>query len=174
MNPLRGPVGEGEQRFVDMTRAYDPELQQHLKAAARSIRLPVREGVYLAVSGPSFETPAEIRAFRHWGADAVGMSTVPEVIVARQLGLRVAGCSCITNAAAGLGGQAQVVSAQEVLEVAKTREQRACEWIGAFVRRIGSGPTETPKVARPKSTKPKSAGSKPSRKSAPKKASPSS
>jgi len=174
MNPLRGPVGEGEQRFVDMTRAYDPELQQHLKAAARSIRLPVREGVYLAVSGPSFETPAEIRAFRHWGADAVGMSTVPEVIVARQLGLRVTGCSCITNAAAGLGGQAQVVSAQEVLEVAKTREQRACEWIGAFVRRIGSGPTETPKVARPKSTKTKSAGSKPSRKSAPKKASPSS
>jgi purine-nucleoside phosphorylase len=60
MNPLRGPVGEGEPRFVDMTRTYDPELQEHLKAAARSIRLPVREGVYLAVSGPSFETPAEL------------------------------------------------------------------------------------------------------------------
>lgn len=137
MNPLRGPVGRGEPRFVDMTRAYDPDLQQHLKAAARSIRLPVREGVYLAVSGPSFETPAEIRAFRRWGADAVGMSTVPEVIVARHCGLRVAGCSCITNAAAGLGGKAQVVSAEEVLEVAKARERQACDWIGAFVQRLG-------------------------------------
>jgi purine-nucleoside phosphorylase len=150
MNPLRGPVSAGEQRFVDMTRAYDPDLQQHLKAAARSIRLPVREGVYLAVSGPSFETPAEIRAFRRWGADAVGMSTVPEVIVARQSGLRVAGCSCITNAAAGLGGKAQVVSAEEVLEVAKAREQQACDWIGAFVQRIG-GSKDLSKAKSPKS-----------------------
>jgi inosine/guanosine/xanthosine phosphorylase family protein len=160
MNPLRGPVGEGEPRFVDMTRTYDPELQDHLKAAARSIGLPVREGVYLAVSGPSFETPAEIRAFRSWGADAVGMSTVPEVIVARQCGLRVAGCSCITNAAAGLGGKTQVVSAQEVLEVAKTQEQRACDWIGAFVQRIGTDqsiaatPAPTPRTVRPRQKKP--------------------
>jgi inosine/guanosine/xanthosine phosphorylase family protein len=160
MNPLRGPTGEGEPRFVDMTRAYDPELQEHLKSAARSIRLPVREGVYLAVSGPSFETPAEIRAFRNWGADAVGMSTVPEVIVARQCGMRVAGCSCITNAAAGLGGKTQVVSAQEVLEVARTQEQRACDWIGAFVQRIGPGqavattPAPTPRTVRPRQKKP--------------------
>jgi purine nucleoside phosphorylase len=143
-----------------MTRAYDPELQEHLKSAARSIRLPVREGVYLAVSGPSFETPAEIRAFRNWGADAVGMSTVPEVIVARQCGMRVAGCSCITNAAAGLGGKTQVVSAQEVLEVARTQEQRACDWIGAFVQRIGPGqavattPAPTPRTVRPRQKKP--------------------
>lgn len=159
MNPLRGPTSEGEPRFVDMTRAYDPELQEHLKSAARSIRLPVREGVYLAVSGPSFETPAEIRAFRNWGADAVGMSTVPEVIVARQCGMRVAGCSCITNAAAGLGGKTQVVSAQEVLEVARTQEQRACDWIGAFVQRIGADqpiaatPTPPLRTMRPRQKK---------------------
>jgi purine nucleoside phosphorylase len=114
----------------------------------------------LAVSGPSFETPAEIRAFRMWGADAVGMSTVPEVIVARQCGLRVAGFSCITNAAAGLGGKTQVVSAQEVLEVAKTQEHRACEWIGAFVQRIGTkettteSPAPTPRKVRPRQKNP--------------------
>lgn len=147
MNPLRGPVAEGEARFVDMTRAYDPGLRQALKAAARSIRMPVREGVYLAVQGPSFETPAEIRAFRRWGADAVGMSTVPEVIAARQAGVRVVACSCITNAAAGLGGNTQVVSAEEVLEVAKTREDRACQWIGAFVRRIGADSANSAIVA---------------------------
>ena len=152
VNPLLGPVGAGEARFVDMTRAYDPELRRHLKAAAGSISLPVRTGVYLAVQGPSFETPAEIRAFRRWGADAVGMSTVPEVLAARQAGLRVAACSCITNAAAGLGGESQVVSAAEVLEVARSREDQARQWIGAFVQRIGKettngvGDTEKPIV----------------------------
>lgn len=143
MNPLRGPIAEGETRFVDMTQAYDPDLRKHLKSAAKTVGLPVREGVYLAVSGPSFETPAEIRAFRRWGADAVGMSTVPEVLVARQCGLRVAGCSCITNAAAGLGGKHQQVSAEEVLAVARSRERQACDWIGAFVQRIAT-PTGTP------------------------------
>jgi purine-nucleoside phosphorylase len=141
LNPLRGPVEPGDDRFVDMTRAYDPALRAGLKAAARSVGLTVREGVYLAVQGPSFETPAEIRAFRRWGADAVGMSTVPEVIAARQAGMRVAACSCITNAAAGLGGRGQVVSAAEVLEVARQRQQTACEWIGAFVRQLGAPPS---------------------------------
>lgn len=138
MNPLRGPVAEGEARFVDMTRAYDPDLRKQLRAAAKSVGLGVREGVYLAVSGPSFETPAEIRAFRRWGADAVGMSTVPEVIAARSAGLRVAACSCITNAAAGLGGASQVVSGEEVLEVGRHRERIARDWIGAFVQRWGA------------------------------------
>ena len=78
------------------------------------------------------------------------MSTVPEVIVARQCGLRVAGCSCITNAAAGLGGKAQVVSAEEVLEVAKAREQQACDRIGAFVQRLG-GSKDVSKAKSPKS-----------------------
>ncbi|MBM3849956.1 MAG: purine-nucleoside phosphorylase [Verrucomicrobia bacterium] len=157
MNPLRGPTGPGEARFVDMTRAYDPGLRSDLKKAAGSIGLAVHEGVYLAVPGPSFETPAEIRAFRRWGADAVGMSTVPEVIAARQAGMRVAACSCITNAAAGLGGKAQVVSSDEVLEVARSRERLACDWIGAFVARVGNvATTDTPgsPVARPAKRRP--------------------
>ena len=81
-NPLRGPELPGLPRFVDLTRAYDPELRTLLKRAAKVAGAKLREGVYLAVSGPSYETPAEIRAFARWGADAVGMSTVPEVIVA--------------------------------------------------------------------------------------------
>lgn len=138
MNPLRGPVPEGCARFVDMTRTYDEGLRGELEAAARSVRLTLRKGVYLAVSGPCFETPAEIRAFGTLGADAVGMSTVPEVIVARQCGLRIAGLSCITNAAAGLGGKAQVVSSEEVLEVAKKREGLATRLVAAFAERLAA------------------------------------
>jgi len=161
MNPLRGPLVGGASRFVDMTEAYDAELRKHLRSAAKAIGLGIREGVYLAVSGPSFETPAEIRAFRRWGADAVGMSTVPEVIVARQCGLRVAACSCITNAAAGLGGKHQKVSAEEVLAVARSRERQACDWIGAFVQRIGTRTVmEThPSAQQSASPSPKSTGS---------------
>lgn len=132
MNPLRGPVPPGRARFVDMTRTYDGEYQKRLKAAGKSVGIRPAAGVYLAVSGPSFETPAEIEAFRRLGADAVGMSTVPEVIVARQCGLRIAGLSCITNAAAGLGGKDQVVSAEEVLEVAREREALATALVTTF------------------------------------------
>ena len=133
-NPLRGPVPPGLERFVDLTAAYDPELLGMLRTASRRARARFRTGIYLAVSGPSFETPAEIRAFRRLGADAVGMSTVPEVIAARQHGLRVAGLSCITNAAAGLGGPDQVVSADEVLAVAATRSAAATALVSEFVR----------------------------------------
>src|SRR4051794_841665 len=104
VNPLRGELPAGRERFVDMTRVYDPELRGMLKAAGKKIRLPLREGIYMAVPGPCYETPAEIRAFARLGADAVGMSTVPEAIVARQCKLRVAALSCITNLAAGRGG----------------------------------------------------------------------
>jgi purine-nucleoside phosphorylase len=138
MNPLRGAVATGHSRFVDMTRTYDEALRTKLAQAAKAVKLKVRDGVYIAVSGPSFETPAEIRAFRTLGADAVGMSTVPEVIVARQCGLRVAGLSCITNAAAGLGGKAQVVSSEEVLVVAKNRESIATKLVGEFVKRCAT------------------------------------
>jgi len=138
MNPLVGPVAPGRARFVDMTRTYDETLRQKLSQAAKAAKLKLREGVYLAVSGPCFETPAEIRAFRTLGADAVGMSTVPEVIVARQCGLKVAGLSCITNAAAGLGGKAQVVSSEEVLEVARGRESMAARLVGEFVKRCAA------------------------------------
>lgn len=102
-NPLRGPEWPGCPRFIDLTEAYDPGLRRMLARAARAAGARWHTGVYLAVPGPSYETPAEIRAFARWGADAVGMSTVPEAIAARHCGLRVAGVSCITNPAAGRG-----------------------------------------------------------------------
>lgn len=101
-NPLIGDRGEAGARFPDMSCVYDTDLRARLKRWSDRRELPLHEGVYLATTGPSFETPAEIRAFAALGADAVGMSTVPEAIVARQLGLRMLGISCITNAAAGL------------------------------------------------------------------------
>jgi purine-nucleoside phosphorylase len=96
-NPLRGAPD-----FVDLTQVYDARLSALLFRAGKTCNLKLRRGVYLAVSGPSYETPAEIRAFGRLGADAVGMSTVPEAIVARQCGLNVAAVSCITNPAAGI------------------------------------------------------------------------
>jgi xanthosine phosphorylase len=103
-NPLVGPNDETiGPRFVSMEGAYDPALQNDMTAAAKRINVPLHKGVYLATLGPSFETPAEIRAFKSWGADAVGMSVVPEVIIARHVGLRVACVAAITNAAAGMG-----------------------------------------------------------------------
>ncbi|WP_445152092.1 purine-nucleoside phosphorylase [Baekduia sp. Peel2402] len=103
-NPLTGPNDDAlGPRFVPLGDAYDLELRAGLRAAAEGEDVELHEGVYLAVSGPSFETPAEIRAFKTLGADAVGMSTVPEVIVARHCGLRVAAVSAITNLAEGMG-----------------------------------------------------------------------
>jgi purine-nucleoside phosphorylase len=101
-NPLVGPVREGEARFPDLTDAYDPALRQRARAAAAELGMELAEGVYAAMLGPSFETPAEIRMLERMGADAVGMSTVPEVIAARAVGLRVLGIALITNAAAGV------------------------------------------------------------------------
>ncbi|WP_188910964.1 purine-nucleoside phosphorylase [Salinarimonas ramus] len=101
-NPL---IGESDdKRFVPMTDAYDPGLRQTLARAARDADVALREGVYLWASGPSFETPAEIRMAQTLGADLVGMSTVPEAILARFYGLRVAGLATVTNLAAGLEG----------------------------------------------------------------------
>jgi purine-nucleoside phosphorylase len=116
-NPLWGAPLPGRERFVDLSQVYDPELGRLLEQAARKARARVHRGVYLAVSGPSYETPAEVRAFRRWGADAVGMSTVPEAVVARQCGLRVAAISCISNLAAGL--QRRPLSHAEVLETSE-------------------------------------------------------
>lgn len=116
-NPLRGAPLPGRERFVDLSQVYDPELGRLLEQAARKAGARVHRGVYLAVSGPSYETPAEVRAFRRWGADAVGMSTVPEAVVARQCGLRVAAISCISNLAAGL--QRRPLSHAEVLETSE-------------------------------------------------------
>jgi xanthosine phosphorylase len=105
-NPLTGPNDDAiGPRFPSLRDAYDPELLGVLKQAASALDIDLAEGVYLATAGPAFETPAEIRAFRVLGADAVGMSTVPEVILARHCGLRVVGVSAITNLAEGMGGE---------------------------------------------------------------------
>jgi purine-nucleoside phosphorylase len=102
-NPLVGANDERfGPRFPDMTLAYSERLRKLAHEAAAAAKIRLEEGVYLAVTGPSYETPAEIRAFRGMGADAVGMSTVPEAIVSRHMGMEVAGISCITNMAAGV------------------------------------------------------------------------
>jgi xanthosine phosphorylase len=106
VSPLTGPNDDQiGPRFPSLRDAYDPPLRGLLRQCADELRIPLPEGVYLATHGPSFETPAEIRAFRTFGADAVGMSTVPEVILARHAGLRVAAVSAITNLAEGMGGE---------------------------------------------------------------------
>ena len=103
VNPLRGLNDERfGPRFPDMTAVYSPELQELVVDEAKAIGVEVRRGIYGALSGPSYETPAEIHLLRNLGADAVGMSTVPEAIVARHMGLEVLGISCITNMAAGI------------------------------------------------------------------------
>jgi purine-nucleoside phosphorylase len=134
-NPLRGPAVPKLPRFVDLTRTYDPGLSALLKNAGRKSKLRLRSGVYLAVSGPSYETPAEIRAFARLGADAVGMSTVPEAIVARQCGLKVAALSCITNLAAGRGGA--TLSHGEVLETAERVKHSAAQLLYNFAELYG-------------------------------------
>ena len=114
-NPLIGPhIPDWGPRFPDMSRAYDPEMRRQIHAAsARALK----EGVYAALSGPTYETPAEIRMLRTLGADMVGMSTVPEVIAARSLGIQVLGISCITNMAAGILGRP--LNHEEVVETGK-------------------------------------------------------
>lgn len=111
------------QRFFDMTRAYTPELRDIAKEAARSLSLTLHEGVYCYMGGPQFETPAEIRALRILGGDAVGMSTVPEAIVASRLGMNLLGISCITNMAAGMLADTPI-SDDEVTEVASNASGR--------------------------------------------------
>ncbi len=135
-NPCVGPndpaLGE---RFFDMTTAYSPVLREEAKMAAASLGIETREGVYMWFTGPSFETPAEIRAARALGADAVGMSTVPEAIAAAHRGLEVLGISCITNLAAGIS--AGRISSDEVLEVSERVKPRFSALVRDIVRRIG-------------------------------------
>jgi purine-nucleoside phosphorylase len=125
-NPLIGAP-----RFVDMTDAYSRPLREKLIAAAQTAGIVLRQGVYLATTGPSYETPAEIRAFARLGADAVGMSTVPEVIMARYLNMDVAGISCITNMAAGLTGEK--LSHEEVLATGKVAQDDLKRLLTAFI-----------------------------------------
>ena len=134
-NPLIGLNDERlGPRFPDMTEAYDADLRRQLHAAAALSGRDLRQGVYLAVSGPSFETPAEIRAFRTLGADAVGMSTVPEVIVARHEGMRVVAISCLCNMAAGI--LPQPLTHTEVLEAGDAVAEGFEALIRSFLRRL--------------------------------------
>ena len=115
VNPMSGPnEARFGVRFFDMTTAYDPAYRALAIREGTRLGIPMHEGVYVAVAGPSYETPAEIRAFRTLGADVVGMSTVPEVIVARHMGMRVLAISCVTNLAAGIGDRP--LDHKEVLE----------------------------------------------------------
>lgn len=113
-NPLIGPVEEGDTRFPDMSEAYSKELGQIAREVASANGIQLREGVYAGLLGPTFETPAEVRMLERIGADATGMSTIPEVIVARMLGMRVLGISCITNFACGITNEP--ITHTEVLE----------------------------------------------------------
>ncbi|MEO7970893.1 MAG: purine-nucleoside phosphorylase [bacterium] len=115
VNPLRGPSDERfGPRFPDMTEVYSRELQELAIEEARELDVSLRRGIYAGLAGPSYETPAEIHMLRSFGADAVGMSTVPEAIVARQMGINVLGISCITNMAAGISEQP--INHAEVME----------------------------------------------------------
>jgi purine-nucleoside phosphorylase len=123
-------------RFFDMTEAYSKALRTMAREAAREEGFALEEGVYLATPGPSFETPAEVRAFRTLGATLVGMSTVPETIVARHMGIEVLGLSCVTNLAAGLG-QASL-SHEEVFEAGRQVENRLAGLLKRLAPRIAA------------------------------------
>ena len=124
------------QRFFDMTTAYSPALRKLAQAEAARQNMPLTEGVYLAVLGPSFETPAEIRAFRTLGADLVGMSTVHEVIIARHMGIEVLGISLVTNMAAGVTGEA--IHHDDVMEVGRRVEQQFTGLLTALVPQLAA------------------------------------
>jgi len=131
-NPLRGPDVLGLPRFVDLSHVYDPKLIKLIEKAGKKSKLKLHSGIYMAVSGPNYETPAEIRAFRSLGADAVGMSTVPEAIVARQYDMAVAALSCITNKAAGR--DENVIMHQDVLATGKQKKAQVSEFLMEFSR----------------------------------------
>lgn len=135
-NPL---IGRNEEvfgpRFPDMTQAYDRELLEIAQKAAKDLGIDVKKGVYMAVAGPSYETPAEIRAFERLGADAIGMSTVPEVIVARHCGIRVLGISSIANLAAGKG--CGKLSHEDVVEGSRKSAKNFERLLTETIKRIG-------------------------------------
>lgn len=134
-NPLIGlNYDEWGVRFPDMTHPYDLDFIRTLENIAQIKKIPFARGVYAAMSGPSFETPAEIRMLRTLGADVVGMSTVPEVIVANHMGMRVCGLSCVANAAAGITGSK--LSHQEVLDVMGKTSDSLCLLVESFLREM--------------------------------------
>jgi purine-nucleoside phosphorylase len=136
-NPLVGPNDDAlGKRFPDMTYAHDPRLLALARAASAEAGVPLREGVYAGLLGPTYETPAEVRMLRLLGADAVGMSTVPELIALRHMGVPAAAISCITNLAAGL--TTQELDHAEVEETARHTRARFAGLLSAWVRRVGA------------------------------------
>ena len=134
-NPVVGTEPDGIAfRFFSMKDAYDPELRALARAVAGREGIPLQEGVYLGLLGPSFETPAEIRAFRTWGADTVAMSVIEEVIAARHVGMRVLGMSLCSNMACGIGDASP--SDEEVFEVALSRQPDFCRLVTEIVREL--------------------------------------
>jgi len=134
-NPLVGPNDDRfGPRFPDMTRAYDPDFRGFVAEEGKRLNLNLHEGVYLALAGPNYETPAEIHAFRRLGADLVGMSTVPEVLGARHSGIRVLGISCVTNMAAGITGEA--LTAEEVFATGARVKTQFIALLKAVIPRI--------------------------------------
>lgn len=133
-NPLTGPVESGDTRFPDMSSPYDPALRELLHECARTVGVPLHDGVYCGLLGPTYETPAEVRMLERFGVDAAGMSTVPEVIVARALGMRAVAISCITNKAAGISPAK--LDHHEVLEVGQAVSGRFESLVREFVRRL--------------------------------------
>lgn len=133
-NPLTGPVEESDLRFPDMSEPYDRDLAELAREVAAEQGVTLREGVYVGLLGPTYETPAEVRMLAHLGADAVGMSTVPEVVVARALGMRVIGLSCITNLASGLTNNP--ITHAEVLEATAHAAEKFKRLVRGIVARL--------------------------------------
>ncbi len=133
-NPLIGASEPGDERFPDMSDPYDRALRDQMRQAAAAVGVPLQDGVYCGLLGPTYETPAEVRMLERLGVDAVGMSTVPEVIVARALGMRAVAVSCITNKAAGLS--AEKLNHAEVMEAGRAVAARFEQLITEFVRRL--------------------------------------
>ena len=139
--PQRSPLvgAPGSERFVDMSAAYDAELRAHARKVAKAAQLSLGEGVYVWALGPQFETPAEIRMFAAWGADAVGMSTVPETILARHAGLRVMGLALMTNMAAGLSAEA--LTHALTLQQAAVSGERAAQFLAQVIAGLADLPS---------------------------------
>lgn len=137
-SPLRGPAAEQNKRFVDLSEVYSRTLSRMLHQAAQEAEVRLHDGVYVAVPGPNYETPAEVAMFALLGADAVGMSTVPEAIVARQCNIKVAAVSCITNLAAGRSPRP--LSHDEVLEAGRRAAPQAAALLGHFARLYAQKP----------------------------------
>ena len=135
-SPLLGPNDEANgPRFPDMTSAYDPALRELLRGIARDAGVTLREGVYAGLVGPQYETPAEVRMLRALGADAVGMSTVLEVIALRHMGVRVGALSCVTNLAAGIAGRP--LDHAEVEATARSRQEALLVLLQGWIERAG-------------------------------------